>query len=315
MKVPTLGTSVFKPVTYSGNGSNDRLVNTTITPDLFIDMRRENIMPRYVLDRLRGNAQLYSNLASAESTNTAQVPTNTFNVNQTGITVSADEVNASGRTFVIEAFRRAPSFFDEVCYTGTGVARTVSHNLAAVPELMIIKQRSNTNNGVVYTASGGTGFYLRLFSTSSDSGNTSTAGAFWDNTTPTSSVFSLGTSTQVNGNASTYVAYLFATCADVSKVGSYTGTGATQTINCGFTGGARFVLIKKSTSTAPDRDWYVWDTARGMVSGTDPSLKLNTDAAEVNANDVYTISTGFQLVSSSDYVNASGVTYIFLAIA
>jgi hypothetical protein len=212
-------------------------------------------------------------------------------------------------------FRRAPSFFDQVCYTGTGVARTISHNLAVAPELMIVKSRDIAAGGVVYTASSGTGFYLRLFESGGDNGNTTTTGALWNNTTPTSSVFSVGTSNQVNGNTNTYVAYLFATCAGVSKVGSYTGTGATQTINCGFTGGARFVLIKKSTSTAPDRDWYVWDTARGMVSGTDPSLKLNVTGAEANADNVYTVSTGFQLVSSADYVNASGVTYIFLAIA
>lgn len=95
-------------------------------------------------------------------------------------------------------------------------------------------------------------------------------------------------------------------------MGSYTGTGALQTINCGFTGGARWVMIKRTDSTG---DWYVWDTARGMVSGTDPSLLLNSTAAEVNANSVYTTSVGFQIVSTAAGINASGGTYIFLAIA
>ena len=106
--------------------------------------------------------------------------------------------------------------------------------------------------------------------------------------------------------------YLFATLAGISKVGSYTGTGSTQTISCGFTGGARFVLIKRTDSTG---DWYVWDTARGMVSGTDPSLLLNSTAAEVNANSIYTTTGGFQIVSTAAGINASGGSYIYLAIA
>jgi len=313
MKVPTSGTSVFTPKTWTGTGATANVTGIGFPSDLWIAHGRNLASQPIFEDRLRGATKdLFPNQDTVETTQTSV----TSFASMDGVTFGTDSgVNLSTYNYINWAMRRAPSFFDEVCYTGTGVARTIAHNLAVAPELMIVKSRSLAAGGVVYTSSGGTGFYLRLFNSSGDSGNTSTAGALWNNTTPTSSVFSVGTSNQVNGSADTYVAYLFATCAGVSKVGSYTGTGATQTINCGFTGGARFVLIKKSTSTAPDRDWYVWDTARGMVSGTDPSVKLNTSAVEVNANDVYTISTGFQLVSSADYVNASGVTYIFLAIA
>jgi hypothetical protein len=139
-----------------------------------------------------------------------------------------------------------------------------------------------------------------------------TSSVFWNDTAPTSSVFTVGTGGTVNLSAATYVAYLFATCAGVSKVGSYTGTGATQTIACGFAAGARFVLIKRTDTTGA---WYVWDSARGMTSGTDPSLLLNSLAAEVNANSVFAITTGFQIVSTAADINASGGTYIFLAIA
>jgi hypothetical protein len=303
MKVPTTGTSVYQAdyrnATAPGYTSGFP-VDTVIDTAKSGDNRRAS-------SRLQGAVLMQVNSSIAETSDSSR-KYDYMGGWSTDTGASTD--------YLSWMFRRAPGFHDVVCYTGTGVATTVAHNLAAVPELIIIKNRSSTNSGVVYTSSGGTGFYLRLFeSSSSDSGNTSTAGALWNNTTPTSSVFSIGTSNQVNGSTLTYVAYLFATCAGVSKVGSYTGTGATQTINCGFTGGARFVLIKKSTSTAPDRDWYVWDTVRGMVSGTDPSLKLNTTAAEVNADNIYTVSTGFQIVSSADYVNASGVTYIFLAIA
>ena len=129
-----------------------------------------------------------------------------------------------------------------------------------------------------------------------------------------STIFSVGSNASTNGSGSTYVAYLFATCPGVSKVGSYTGNGSSQTIDCGFAAGARFVLIKRTDSTG---DWYVWDTARGIVSGNDPHLSLNTIAAEVTTNDtIDPASSGFivnQVAATN--VNVSSATYIYLAIA
>ena len=129
---------------------------------------------------------------------------------------------------------------------------------------------------------------------------------------PTSSVFTVGSGGDVNAIGYNYVAYLFATVAGVSKVGSYTGTGATLNINAGFTTGARFVMIKRTDSTG---SWFIWDTARGMVSGTDPKVAANDAAAESNANWVYTATSGFQIVTTDATVNASGGSYIYLAIA
>jgi len=135
---------------------------------------------------------------------------------------------------------------------------------------------------------------------------------------PTATLFTpqTGGGSFVDANASgdTYVAYLFATCSGVSKVGTYTGTGALQTVNCGFTGGARFVLIKRTDSTG---DWWTYDSARGISSGNDPYLFLNSTAAEVTStNYVDTDSTGFKVTAAAPAgLNASGGTYIFLAIA
>lgn len=136
----------------------------------------------------------------------------------------------------------------------------------------------------------------------------------WTTTAPTSAVFSIGASGDSNASAATYVAYLFATCAGVSKVGTYTGNGSSQTIACGFTAGSRFVLIKRTDSTG---DWYVWDSARGIIAGNDPHLSLNTTAAEVTTDDsVDTDNSGFIVnqLSATD-VNVSSAVYIFLAIA
>jgi hypothetical protein len=241
--------------------------------------------------------------------------TNAGVLGQAGYTVS----NSSGGQndindpFVDYSFRRAPSFFDEVCYTGDSTARTLTHNLTVVPELMIVKNRTNNNgnqNWQVYVSALGNTSRLQLNTTDSVFTGTS----IWNSTSPTASVFSLGTSAFVNGSTDTYVAYLFATCAGVSKVGSYTGTGALQTINCGFTTGARFVLIKRTDSTG---SWYVWDSARGITAGNDPYLLLNIVDAEVNGtNYVDTDTTGFKVTAAAPAaINASGGAYIFLAIA
>jgi hypothetical protein len=207
-------------------------------------------------------------------------------------------------------FRRAPGFFDVVAYTGTGSARTVAHSLTVAPELIFVKRRNNSGNWFTYNATAGNTYYLLLNSTSAKDG----PGTYWNSTTPTSSVFSLGVETNLNGSGGTFVAYLFATCPGVSKVGSYTGTGTTLSIDCGFTAGARFVLIKRTDSTG---DWYVWDTTRGIIAGNDPYLLFNSAAAEVTNTDyIDPLSSGFQISSTAPAaINASGGTYIFLAIA
>ena len=142
-----------------------------------------------------------------------------------------------------------------------------------------------------------------------------TDSSLWNNTAPTSSVFTLGDATGVNRSATNFIAYLFATCAGVSKVGSYTGNGSTQTIDCGFgAGGARFVLIKRTDSTGA---WYLYDSARGMTTLTNPYLRLNSTSAEVaTLGSVTTVSTGFALNSAIlAAINVNAGTYIFLAIA
>jgi hypothetical protein len=216
--------------------------------------------------------------------------------------------NATSNTYINYLFRRAPGFFDVVCYTGTGSATTQTHNLGVVPELMIVKKRSATDDWAVY-AGDNTDFLLLNTTAATADDNT-----YWNDTSPTSTVFSVGTNADVNTSAATYVAYLFASLTGVSKVGSYTGTAAAQTINCGFTGGARFVLIKRTDSTG---DWYVWDTARGIISGDDPYLLLNSTAAEVTNTDyIDPVSSGFELSSTAPAaINASGGTFIFLAVA
>jgi hypothetical protein len=323
MAVPTVGTSVYKANTYTGNAT----VNTTVAGnfgfpvDLMTLTNRDatatnwNLYGQYMLDRLQGQNVSLST-ADTDSNVTGWNTYHAFDVQNSigwglyGSSSDTGYMNNSGGLFVARGFRRAPSFFDEVCYTGTGVATTQAHNLAAVPELMIVKRRSNQDDWAVYTAATGNGNVLFLNLTDA----VVNSAGMWNSTTPTASVFSIGTSSRTNSNAVTYVAYLFATCAGVSKVGSYTGTGTTQVINCGFTSGARFVLIKRSDSTG---DWYVWDSATGIVAGDDPYILLNSVAAQVTNTDyIDTAASGFEISSTAPAaINANGGTFIFLAIA
>ena len=175
---------------------------------------------------------------------------------------------------------------------------------------MWLKERSGTFDWNVYHKDlGGANKYLHLNATDA----VMTATNRFNNTHPTASVFSLGTSSALNDSSATHICYLFASLAGVSKVGSYTGNGSTQNIDCGFSSGARFVLIKRTDTS---NSWYVHDTARGIVSGNDPYLVLNGTDPEEGAYDLIDpYSSGFQLVNSFSGWNANGGSYIFYAIA
>ena len=307
MAVPTDPTKVFSP-----SALNAPTNGTQITTGFPVDMSiwKDRSGTGYygqLQDRLRGlppNSTTTSPVLYPDNINAEDTAQTGYNYWNTGF------LTLSGENNVWWNFGRAPNFFDVVCYTGTGSATTVKHNLGVAPELIIVKKRNvpSTTGWLVGATTIGYANKLYLNLTNASSAD-STA---WNSTAPTSTVFSVGTNTDSNASGSIFVAYLFATCPGVSKVGSYTGTGATQTISCGFTGGARFVFIKRTDSIG---DWWVWDTARGMVSGTDPRLALDTISAETNANWVYTTTGGFQIVTTDASVNASGGSYIFLAIA
>lgn len=317
MKKPTDATKVFYPVSVSST-----MLNATYQTGFPVDMaisgqkNSNNASDNWTFaDRLSGMTattstdvnsvrRLLSTSTSAESSPTYPTFYNLY-------TTSATQgYGLAGASVTYQFFRRAPSFFDTVCYTGTGSARTVNHNLGVVPELMVVKCRSATGGWTVYSATVGPTKYMYLNSTAAAAVFATT----WNNTAPTSSVFTVGSDSEVNSPTRTYVAYLFATCPGVSKVGSYTGTGTTQQINCGFAAGARFVLIKRTDSTG---GWYVWDSARGIVAGNDPYILLNDISAEVTTTDyVDTYAAGFEISSTAPAgVNASGGTYIYLAIA
>ena len=201
-------------------------------------------------------------------------------------------------------FKRAPGFFDVVAWTGDGVAGLeVPHNLGVVPELEITKPRS---------AAGSWDVIYHLDPSNIGLGNLDSDVAFMPTSaTPPSDA---GFSPIENRADRAYISYLFASVPGISKVGSYTGTGNDLNVDCGFTAGARFVFAKRTDSSG---DWYVWDSARGIVAGADPYKLLNDTAVEVTNTDyIDPLSSGFTITSSAPAaLNASGGSYIFYAIA
>jgi hypothetical protein len=308
MRKPTSGASVYSSTVNSNNiNSTTSVVTDPAAADLWINRQRNSTTDPWWLTRLTGWRNLRSNSTDSEDTSyTWEQRTQTdLRPTTTWWSSNPSQVN--------HFFRRAPGFFDVVCYTGTVAAQTISHSLNAAPELMIVKVRDLAGEPwTVYSSSIGNQYILRLNQT--DGYATYGASTYWNNTTPSQSTFAVGAGVVTNANGYKFVAYLFATCPGVSKVGSYTGTGATLQIDCGFAAGARFVLIKRTDSTG---DWYVWDSARGIVAGNDPYLLLNSTAAEVTTTDwVDTYSLGFELSNAGgNNVNINTASYIYLSIA
>jgi hypothetical protein len=225
---------------------------------------------------------------------------------------------AGSLTYASWAFTKAEKFLDIVYYTGTGSNRTIAHSLGSVPGCILVKRLDSGTSWQVYHRSLANTEFLVL-----NANNAKATGATrWNSTTPTSTVFSLGTDSTVNASGSTYVAYLFAhdaggfgasgaSSAVVS--GSYTGNGTTNQINCGFSSGSQFVMIKRADSTG---DWYMYDTARGIVAGNEVYLLANTAAGDVGSTDyIDPYSPGFELSSTAPAaLNANGGTFIYIAI-
>jgi len=312
-KPPTAGTDVFKAITRNGTQADASITGFGFVPDLFMSRARNNLADQQwqVFDRLRGPLIVLSTrYQSAESS----YPRSLTSFDQDGVSFGNDThaggLNYTGGQYVYHTFSRAAGVFDVVAYDGTASALAVNHNLAAIPELIIVKCRSNNGQWGVYDATNGPTKAAQLNSNS----RYNTTQSYWNSTAPTKTQFTVNTDGAVNDTGQKYVAYLFASQTGISKVGSYTGTGNAINVDCGFSYGARYILIKRTDTSG---DWYVWDTTRGIVSGNDPYLLINGGAAEVTDTDyIDPLNAGFTVTSSAPAaLNTSGGTYIFLAIA
>jgi len=316
MKTPTDATKVFAAIAATASTGTSRSIG--FPSDLIWARRRDASVTPQAVDRLRG----LGTSSSSTTQPTFDMAVNTNAESTGGFATVYDVWNDTakdgsyfnGQSTIWHHFRRAPGFFDVVAYAGGGfINESISHNLGVKPELVIIKRRNASELWWVNAVFGASTFQQGSLNTTDQFTATTYSAQGFGNPTSSALVFnSIGSSGHASGG--TYIAYLFATCSGISKVGSYTGTGTTQQINCGFTAGARFVLIKRTDSTG---DWYVWDTARGIISGNDPYLLLNSTAAEVTNTDyIDPLNSGFEISSTAPAaINANGGSFIFLAVA
>jgi large repetitive protein len=308
--------ALFAATTYTGTGGAQTItngINLSANGGFVWTKSRSNATNNMANDTVRGtSAYLQINTTGSQQTGAAGVNGYTT----TGYTLdTSSEWNGAGRTFVSWTFRNRTGFFRAMTYASTGSNLTVNHSLGVAPELVIIKAM-NWNIpgwwvGANFTPSTLDYAYLNLASNGGTTGYTN--GQF--TAAPTSTQMFLGTNGDVNTTISAnYVAYLFASLPGVSKVGTYTGNGSSQTINCGFTAGARFFLVKSLNDTG---DWWIWDSARGITAPADPALRANSSAVEVSSADATDPDNSGIIVNqeSTCNINVNGATYIFLAVA
>lgn len=315
--------SIFAPAVYTGTGATQAIVNgiNLSTHGGMVWQKKRtlvsgNLNNHVIFDTARGlNIALFPDLQDIETN-----PGNDTFVswNNSGFTMGtgSSRLNQSGETYISWAFRKAAGFFDIVTYTGGGSTIAVSHNLGATPQMIIFKARNNANHvWAVYHASLGVSIHIPL---NFDTGSTNIPIL---EAAPTASNFTLKAyENRVNAVSVNYVAYLFGSLAGISKVGSYTGNGSTQAIDCGFAAGARFLLIKRSNAQVfgdnASRNWYIWDTARGITPGNDPFLIANSNAVESTNDSITPNAVGFTVIQNAvTNINISGANYIYLAIA
>lgn len=326
---PTLPDSFANKI-YSGNSSNQSITGLGFSPSFSWIKVRNNTYVHGLYDILRGPLQrLRSNGTEANE----NVPNSLTSFDSDGFTLGSDigqnqtamnyvswnwkansipAINTDGTIQSMVSANQAAGF-SIVKYTGNGVnASTVGHGLSSEPEVIIIKSTTFASFWAVYnkynTGSSGNPEteYVRLNSANA----TATTSVYWGNTAPTSSVFSIGTDTDVNKSGETNIAYCFTSISGFSKMGSYTGDGTTtKTITTGFQ--PNFVLIKVTDGAD---NWVILDSARGGSK----NLKPNSNAAEAteSGTNVEFLSTGFKLIGSGPglgQVNGNGNDYIYMA--
>jgi len=320
----------FNTVLYAGTGSV-QAISVGWKPDAVWIKSRSDAEPHNLFDAVRGDQQrLLPNLTNAEST----ISTSLTNFDVGGFTVSGhDHTNKAGATYVAWNWKadntsgssntdgsitstvaaNVDAGFSIVSYTGTGSAATVGHGLSSAPDLIIGKKRSSTGRWLVYHSSNTSApetDYLTLETTEATTDNAN----IWNDTAPTSTVFSLGSDGNINSSGATNIAYCFHSVDGYSKFGSYTGNGSSDGpfVYTGFR--PAYVMVKRTDTVS---HWQVHDTARDPDNVMEYQLHYNENAVDGASSAYYidTLSNGFKLRMSHAGQNASGGTYIYMAFA
>ena len=327
LPTPTIlqGNKYMDATLYTGNGGTQTVSNGNFQPDFVWiknraaavnhQLHNSNVGWQYGLNSNNTNAEYTDANAITGATSTGWSMNNNYNShNQSGVSFigwqwqagqGSTSSNTSG-SITSTVSVNTTAGFSIVTWTATGSNATIGHGLGVAPKMIITKGRNAVNGWNVYTSTTGNGNYLRLDTTAaSTSGST-----YWNNTSPTSTVFSTGT---WYSNTETYVAYCFAEIAGFSAFGSYTGNGSTDGpfIYLGFR--PKWIVWKRTDVAG--YDWDIYDSSRDTYNLTYKELIANSTAAESSSTvlSLDMVSNGFKLRSSNANGNASGGTYIYAA--
>ena len=324
----------FQVLTYTGDDNNNRaLVNTgnsNLQPDwVWIKNRTGGTKSHQLVDSSRGVTKyIFTDGTDAESTLTNRL--DSFDTD--GFTTdNHSSVNASDRTYVAWQWKanggttsnfsesganpggtiqtNTTAGFSIIDYTGTGSAGTISHGLGKVPEWIVFKDRSGDGDDwFVYHVSTGNDGGVRLNTNATD-GNDSNR---FNNTSPTTSVFTVGASGGTNDDGNPTIAYCFAPIQGFSKFGKYKGNGNANGpfIYLGFK--PKYFLLKNISAT---QNWYVFDTARDIHNPSNSAMQVSSNAIQETGYAMDFVSNGFKIRHTDGAWNGNGNTYIYMAFA
>ena len=323
-------TEHFNTVLYTGTGNLDYdITGVGFRPDFNWIKKRSEADDHVITDAVRGAGQVIKSQAnSAEEDWTDYVGPFLADGIRLSDVQQGDAVNESGQTYVMWNWKangsgssnedgsinttatsaNTTSGFSVSTYTGTGSNATVGHGLGVAPSAIIIKNRGVADDWAVYSRGDATD-YLELNTTNA----TADDNTYWNDTAPTSSVFSIGTAHSVNASSETYVAYCFANVEGFFKSGTYTGNGAAEDGTYVYTGFSPALVIVKEASSAGG-SWFMWDNKREVGNVKDAVVWADGTYAET-AHAEYEIdflSNGFKLRGNSAASNQSGQTMLYL---
>ena len=318
----------FNTVLYTGNGSTQSITGVGFQPDWLWIKERSDGSSHAVMDAVRGNnKKIMPNTNDAESTETQYITS----FNSDGFSIGQNNgINQSGQTNVAWNWKangqgssntdgsinttytsaNTTAGFSIVKYTGNQTnGATVGHGLGAVPKMIIIKNLNDAEHWTVYHDKLSTGhqLYLNISNAQNDD-----ASEYYD-TTPTSSVFTLGNSDRTNNVNIPYIAYCFAEKKGFSKFGSYTGNGNADGafVYTGFK--PAFVIIKCFSES---QDWVMFDNKRDPHNVVAEYLRPNqANAASSGTNYMDFTSNGIKHRVNDTWTNGNNKNYIYMAFA
>jgi hypothetical protein len=331
----------FNTILYTGDGASPRtLTGVGFQPDLVYIRNRDQAGSWAWYDAVRGTGaskNFSTDSANAEgsggdatgygflsafntdgfSVTTGSVAYNI--VNQSTIQYSAwnwlganTTVSNTAGSITSTVSANTTSGFSIVSYTGNASNSTIGHGLGVAPSMIIVKNRSATESWIVYHSTLGNTKFLELDGTGAEQ----TSSTIWNNTSPTSTLFTVGTNSKVNGNTNSMIAYCFAEVKGFSKFGSYIGNGSANGtfVYTGFK--PAFIIIKRNVSAT---NWLMYDNKRDSFNVMYKLLQPNTNSAEATADPTVTnidfLSNGFKLPTTWSGINGSGSTYYYMCFA